>query len=133
MLVTLTRTITNTPSAVFVVPNRSVRGLLGGCMEVTMKASLPSRTLLPMVAVAGAKLVALSTFDSRALVVKSKILGSLPPVPTLMITKRRKTADGRVTRFLVNHGCVAVQSALSAAACGVTSSGDMIPGDGVVS
>jgi len=104
MLATLTRTITYAPSAVSVAPSRSVRVLLGRCTEVTVKTKLPSRMLSPMVAVTGVTFVALSALDSTALEVKPKILGSLPSALTMMITKRRVTADGRAMRPLsVRH------------------------------
>src|SRR5664279_5232053 len=97
------------------VPRRSVKYVFGGCREVTMNANLPSRMLWPIVAVAGVRLVALSTFDSRALVVKSKIPGSLPPVLIMMIRKTSRTAKGRLKRFFLNQGRLALRYALFAA------------------
>jgi len=123
-----------------VVPSRSVRNLFGGFTEVTMNANLPSRTLWPMVAVAVVSLATLSIFDSRALVVRSKIPGSLPPVLIMIIRKRSVTARGRLKRFLLSQErvallctfCAVACSAPSAGARAVPSSGDTFPGDGVV-
>ena len=39
-LLTLTRTVTNLPTAVTALPSRLVRVTLGGCREVTMKATV---------------------------------------------------------------------------------------------
>src|ERR1035438_5107905 len=86
-----------------------------------MKANLPSRTLWPMVADAGATLAALSTCDSRVLVVKSKIPGSLPPVLIMMIRKTSRTANGRLKRFFLNQGRCALWYALFAAASAAAS------------
>jgi hypothetical protein len=107
--------------------------LLGRPTEVTVKENFPSRTLSPVVAICGLTPTELSACDSKALVVRSKIPGSLPPVLTMMIKKRTKMAGGKAKRFFLNRGCVALVYGLCAVTWAGASGGDGIPTDGVVS
>src|ERR1035437_5817262 len=115
------------------MPNRSVMVLLGRPTEVTVKENFPSRTLSPVVAICGLTPTELSACDSKALVVRSKIPGSLPPVLTMMIKKRTNMAGAKAKRFFLNRGCVALVYGLCAVTWGGASGGDGIPTDGVVS
>ena len=72
------------------------------------------------------------TFEATASVVDLRNPGSLPPVLIMMIRNTAKTADGNAMRLRLYQGRAALASVLVRVACPVASSGDMLPGDGVV-